>query len=77
MEATIQSVSNTYTLQIPESDKSFFNSLVKKMGWTAKRANTRNNIPSETIEAVKEARLGIDAGKVDTHSLDSFINSMD
>ena len=29
--------SNIYTLQIPVADQSFFKSLVKKMGWTAKK----------------------------------------
>lgn len=78
MEATtIQSVSSTYTLQIPESDRSFFNSLVKKMGWTAKRTKSKSVIPTETLMALKEARSGKDAGGVDTSSLDAFIKSME
>lgn len=78
MEATtIQTASRTYALQIPESDRSFFNSLVKKMGWTAKCMKPRTVIPAETLMAVKEARSGKDAGVVDTSSLDAFIKSMD
>ena len=77
MEAvTIQKGSSTYTLQIPESDRSFFNSLVKKMGWIAKRTKAAS-IPSKTLSAIEEARQGKDAGKVDTSSIDSFIKSME
>ena len=67
----------TYTLQIPKSDCNFFNSLVRKMGWTAKRTKARTVIPAETLKALKEARSGNDAGVVDTSSLDAFIKSMD
>ena len=67
----------TYTLQIPETDRSFFNSLVKKMGWISKRISPAKTIPAETIAAIKEARSGKDAGKVDTSSLETFINSME
>lgn len=74
---TIQQESSTYTLQIPDSDRSFFNSLVKKMGWVAKKTKTTSSIPSETLAAIKEARSGKDAGKVETSSLEAFINSME
>ena len=74
---SVQSISNTYTLQIPESDRSFFNSLVKKMGWTAKRTKSQAAIPIETLMAIKEARSGKDAGTVDTTSVDAFIKSME
>lgn len=67
--------SNTYTLQIPESDRTFFNALVKKMGWTVKRTAT-TSFPMETLAAIEEARSGIDAGGVDTSSLESFVLSM-
>lgn len=73
---TLESLSTTYTLEIPESDKSFFNSLVKKMGWVAKRTKTTKVVPAETVAAIQEARSGKDAGKVDTTSLDAFIKSM-
>lgn len=66
-----------YTLLIPEADRSFFNSLVKKMGWISKRNSPAKTIPSETLAAIKEARSGKDAGAVDTSSLESFINSME
>lgn len=72
----VPSASSTYTLQIPEKDRSFFNSLVKKMGWTVKRNKTNRTTPAETISAIKEARSGKDAGLVDTSSLDAFIKSM-
>ena len=76
-ETSVQTTLNTYTLQIPKSDCSFFNSLVRKMGWTAKRTNTRTVIPVETLKALKEARSGKDAGVVDTSSVDAFIKSME
>ena len=76
-ETSVQTTLNTYTLQIPESDCSFFNSLVRKMGWTAKRTKARTVIPAETLNALKEVRSGNDAGVVDTSSLDAFIKSMD
>lgn len=74
---TVPSASSTYILQIPEKDRSFFNSLVKKMGWTVKRNKTNHVTPAETISAIKEARSGKDAGLVDTSSLDAFIKSME
>ena len=70
--------SNIYTLQIPVADQSFFKSQVKKMGWTAKKKPAPvSKIPSATLAAVKEARSGKDAGKVNTESLESFIKSME
>ena len=69
--------SSTYTLQIPAVDKSFFLSLVKKMGWTAKKTKAVPQIPSATLAALQEAKDGKDAGGVDMTSLDSFIKSMD
>ena len=76
-ETSVQTTLNTYTLQIPKSDCSFFNSLVRKMGWTAKRTKARTVFPAETLNALKEVRSGNDAGVVDTSSLDAFIKSMD
>ena len=76
-EISAQTILNTYTLQIPKSDSSFFNSLVKKMGWTAKRAKERAVIPAETLEALKEARSGKDAGIIDTSSVDAIIKSIE
>ena len=73
--ATVES--NIYTLQIPVADQSFFMSLVKKMGLTAKKNSAVSKIPSATLAAVKEARSGKDAGKVNTESLESFIKSME
>jgi hypothetical protein len=74
--ATVES--SIYTLQIPVADQSFFKSLVKKMGWTAKKKPAPvSKIPSATLAAVKEARSGKDAGKVNTESLESFIKSME
>jgi len=74
---TIQpQASSTYTLQIPEADRTFFNSLVKKMGWVAKKTKG-TTIPAETLAAVNEARSGKDAGPVDTSSLQAFISSME
>lgn len=49
---TVPSASSTYILQIPEKDRSFFNSLVKKMGWTVKRNKTNRTTPAETISAI-------------------------
>lgn len=66
---------NTYTLQIPVADKDLFLSLVKKMGWSAKKLNT-NSIPAETLAALKEVRAGKDGGLVDNSSFESFVNSM-
>lgn len=68
---------NIYTLQIPVADKQFFMSLVKRMGWTAKKTKTVSGIPSETLSAIEEARSGRDAGVVNMESLDSFIKSME
>ena len=76
-EISAQTILDTYTLQIPKSDSSFFNSLVKKMGWTAKRTQKRTVIPAETLEALTEACSGKDAGVVDTSSADAFIKSME
>ena len=76
-ETSVQTTLNTYTLQIPKSDCSLFNSLVRKTGWTAKRTKARTVIPAETLNALKEVRSGNDAGVVDTSSLDAFIKSMD
>ena len=76
-DVSAQTILNTYTLQIPKSDCGFFHSLVKKMGWTAKRTKERTVIPAETFEALKEARSGKDAGVVDTSSVDAFIKSME
>lgn len=74
--ATLALDTNIYTLQIPVADKSFFLSLVRKMGWTAKKsANVR--IPSATLAALQEAKEGKDAGIVNMESLDSFIKSME
>lgn len=72
--ATVES--NIYTLQIPVADKSFFMSLVKKMGWTAKKNAVVSKIPSVTLAAVKDARSGKNADKVNTESLESFIKSI-
>ena len=68
---------NIYTLQIPVADKQFFMSLVKRMGWTAKKTKTVSGIPSETLSAIEEARSGRDAGVVNMESLESFIKSME
>ena len=68
---------NIYTLQIPVADKQFFMSLVKRMGWTAKKTKTVSGIPSEILSAIEEARSGRDAGVVNMESLDSFIKSME
>ena len=66
-----------YILQIPDADRSFFNSLVKKMGWISKRSTPAKAIPSETLAAIREARSGKDAGAVDTSSFESFMKSME
>jgi predicted nucleic acid-binding Zn-ribbon protein len=50
-------------------------SLVKRMGWTAKKTKTISSIPPETLSAIEEARSGKDAGIVNMESLDSFIRS--
>ena len=75
--ATAMVDTNIYTLQIPVADKQFFMSLVKRMGWTAKKTKTVSGIPSETLSAIEEARSGRDAGVVNMESLDSFIKSME
>lgn len=67
----------TYTLQIPEADRVFFNSLVKKMGWISKLTGSSKAVPAETLAAIKEARSGKDAGPVDTTSLEAFVSSME
>ena len=68
---------NIYTLQIPVADKHIFMSLVKRMGWTAKKTKTVSDILSETLSAIEEALSGRDAGVVNMESLDSFIKSME
>ena len=75
--ATAMVDTNIYTLQIPVADKQFFMSLVKRMGWTAKKTKTVSGIPSETLSAIEEARSGRDAGVVNMESQDSFIKSME
>lgn len=73
---TLQQASSTYMLQIPDADRTFFKSLVKKMGWAAKRTKTVNKIPAKTLAALEEVKSGKDAGIVDTSSLEAFIQSM-
>ena len=75
--ATITLDSSTYTLQIPIADRSFFLSLVKKMGWVAKRQKIVASVPDATILALKEARAGKDAGVVNTDNIEDFIKSME
>jgi len=75
--ATVTADSNIYTLQIPVADRAFFMSLVKRMGWTAKRNKSASKIPQETLAAIEEARSGKDAGVINMDNLDSFIKSME
>ena len=42
-------ISSTYMLQIPQVDKAFFDTLVKKMGWTASSVE----VPMETLAALE------------------------
>ena len=65
-----------YTLQVPDADRSFFLSFIKKMGWTAHKAKASATIPAATIEAVVEARTHKNGAKVETDTLDNFIQSM-
>ena len=74
---TVSIGSNTYTLQIPSADKSFFMALVKKMGWTAKCQKRNETMPAATLKAIKEARSGKDAGIVNMDSLEGFLKSME
>ena len=75
--ATMPVDTNIYTLQIPVADRQFFMSLVKRMGWIAKKTKTISSIPPETLSAIEEARSGKDAGIVNMDSIDSFIRSME
>ncbi len=75
--ATAAIGSNTYTLQIPSADKSFFMALVKKMGWTAKCQKKDGVVPAATLKAIDEARSGKDAGIVNMDSLEDFLKSME
>lgn len=48
----------TYYLNIPESDKSLFKSLVRKFGWTAKKQKTQTVCRlDKAIKAAHEDKL--------------------
>ena len=70
------SMEGLYTLQVPDADRTFFLSLIKKMGWTAHKAKATATIPAATIEAIVEARSHKNGVKVQTDTLDNFIQSM-
>ena len=64
--------SSTYMLQIPQVDKAFFDTLVKKMGWTASSVE----VPMETLAALDEVRKG-KTEHVAVDSLENFIKSLE
>ena len=59
---------DTYTLQIPQTDLTFFRSLVKKMGWTATKQKavkprlydpeTGGYLNDKTMKVSEDARKG-------------------
>jgi hypothetical protein len=71
MEATIQN----YNLAIPSSDVNFFKTLSAKMGWTFKKAKTKEKhspLYYELDHAFKDVKLMIE-GKKPEKTLDELI----
>ena len=65
-----------YTLEIPVADRTFFLSLVKKMGWTAHKSKAQGAIPTATLAAVADARAHKNGVRVETDTLENFIQSL-
>ena len=65
-------VSSMYMLQIPKVDKVFFDTLVKKMGWSASSID----VPAQTMSALNDAHNG-KTTPVSTDNIESFIKSME
>ena len=51
----MEAVLNEYTIQVPTMDLAFFRSLIKKMGWTAKK--TRVSGIERGLEDIRKGRV--------------------
>jgi len=51
----METVLNEYTIQVPTMDLAFFRSLIKKMGWTAKK--TRVSGIERGLEDIRKGRV--------------------
>ena len=51
----MEAVLNEYTIQVPTMDLTFFRSLIKKMGWTAKK--TRVSGIEKGLEDIRKGRV--------------------
>ena len=61
----------TYYLNIPESDKSLFKSLVRKFGWTAKKQKPKTVCRlDKAIKAAHEDKL------FETHNIDVLMKNL-
>jgi hypothetical protein len=74
MEATIQN----YNLAIPSSDVNLFKTLSAKMGWTFKKAKTKEKhspLYYELDHAFKDVKLMID-GKKPEKTIEEFLDEI-
>ena len=72
---------NSYTLQIPQADLSFFKAFVKKMGWKATKQKapkprlydpeTGDYLNDETMKVIEDARKG--KGIVEVGNFDDYL----
>lgn len=72
---------NTFTIQVPTADQTFFKAFVKKMGWSIKRQKvqkvrlydpeTGDYLNDKTMKVIEDARKG--KGMLTVGSMDDYL----